>query len=90
MELKVIISYFIILISILTIFNRGFNACIDEDARAFYKPFKLCVYTIFSIVTVLALLSIVNPLLMKISQGIALLLFTIAGMMNISSLYISE
>lgn len=89
-DIKITIAYLLILTSILIVFNRGFDACIGEEVRYLYKPFKLIMYSIFFIAVILALLSIIHPLFMKISEGILLFFLLIALMMNICSLYLPE
>lgn len=90
MDIKIIIAQLLILVSMLTIFNTGFNGCIKEELRHMHKPFKSIMYTIFSMAIILALLSLINPLFMKISQGIGFFFFIVVGMINICSLYLPE
>lgn len=74
----------------LIIFNRGFNACINKEVRDNFIIFKLTMYTLFMLILILALLSNLHPLLLYISQGIALFFLIIALMLNLCSLYLPE
>lgn len=74
----------------LIIFNRGFNACIYKEARDNFIIFKLVMYTLFLLIVILALLSNIHPLLIYVSQGIALFFLIIALILNLCSLYLPE
>lgn len=84
---KEFILYLIVCIGMLPVFNTGFNACIDEEARDSFKSFKLFMYTILLVSAISAFLSIKYPLFMIIYNGASLFFLLIAGMLNICSLY---